>query len=188
MTEAPPVTFTHHDARSAERIIETAVLPLYEASHPDRIHDPFYSLERFAERVRRYMQAPGFELVVAEVDGVTCGLALGYTLPEQARWWRGLTTPVDPELIAETGDRTFALCELMVHPDWQSRGIGRGVHDELLAHRPEERAALLVAEDNTPAQRAYAKWGWRKIGKLKPFPDSPHYDALVLALPDSWLA
>jgi hypothetical protein len=41
---------------------------------------------------------------------------------------------------------------------------------------------LLVSEDNIPA-RPYAKWGWRKIGKLQPFPDSPHYDALVLDLP-----
>jgi GNAT superfamily N-acetyltransferase len=162
--------------------MERVVLPLYEASHPDLIHDPFHSLDRFAERVRRYMQAPGFELVVAEADGVPCGVALGYTLPERARWWDGLTTPVDPGLIAETGRRTFALCELMVHPDWQSRGIGRATHDELLTRRPEERATLLVDEDNAPAQHAYAKWGWRKIGKLQPFPDSPHYDALVLPL------
>lgn len=182
MTEALPIAFTHHDARSAERAMERVVLPLYEASHPDLIHDPFHSLDRFAERVRRYMQAPGFELVVAEADGVPCGVALGYTLPERARWWDGLTTPVDPGLIAETGRRTFALCELMVHPDWQSRGIGRATHDELLTRRPEERATLLVDEDNAPAQHAYAKWGWRKIGKLQPFPDSPHYDALVLPL------
>ncbi len=60
-------------------------------------------------------------------------------------------------MIAETGDRTFALCELMVHPDRQSRGIGHALHEELLGHRPEERATLLVAEDNTQAQRAYAK-------------------------------
>ena len=70
----------------------------------------------------------------------------------------------------------------MVHPDWQSRGIGHALHDELLGHRPEARATVLVREDNTPAQRAYAKWAWRKLGKLQPYPDSPHYDALVLDL------
>jgi len=85
--------------------METAVLPLHEASHSDRIGDPFYSAERFAERVRGYMKAPGFELVVAEMEGAPCGLALGYALPVGARWWQGLTTPVDPEMIAETGDR-----------------------------------------------------------------------------------
>jgi ribosomal protein S18 acetylase RimI-like enzyme len=111
-------------------------------------------------------------------------LAFGYTLPESARWWHGLTTPVDPALIAETGERTFALCELMVHPDWQRHRIAQALHNELLSHRAEERATLLVREDNIAAQTAYARWGWAKIGKLKPYPDSPHYDALVFQLDD----
>ena len=162
--------------------METTILPLHEASYPDLLGNPFFSAERVAERVRGYMKAPGFEMVIAEVEGASLGLALGYALPEGARWWRGLTTPVDPEMVAETGHRTFALCELMVHPDWQRRGIAQALHDDLLGHRPEARATLLVAEDNAPAQRAYAKWGWRKLGKLQPFPDSPHYDALVLDL------
>jgi ribosomal protein S18 acetylase RimI-like enzyme len=161
--------------------METAVLPLHEASRPELVSDPFYRPERFAERVRGYMKAPGFELVVGEV-GAPRGLALGYALPEGARWWQGLTTPVDPEMVAETGDRTFALCELMVHPDWRRRGIARALHDELLGHRPERRATVLVREDNAAAQHASAKWGWHKVGKLQPFPDSPHYDALVLDL------
>jgi hypothetical protein len=64
--------------------METTLLPLYEASHPDLLGNPFYSAERFAERVRGYMKAPGFELVVAEVEGAPCGLALGYALREGA--------------------------------------------------------------------------------------------------------
>ncbi len=146
------------------------------------IDDPFYSVERFAERVRGYASAPGFEMVVAEISGEAVGQAFGFALPAGALWWRGLTTPADPELIAETGSRTFALCELMVHPAWQRRGLARSLHDELLQHRPEERATLLVREENTAAQRAYATWGWRKLGKLRPYPDAPHYDALVLPL------
>ena len=70
-----------------------------------------------------------------------------------------------------------------------TKGLPAGaqaLHDELLGHRPEARATLLVAEDNAPAQRAYATWGWRKLGKLQPFPDSPHYDALVLDLAASY--
>jgi len=181
MTKTP--TVTHHDAHSAEHIMQTAVVPIYEASHADEIHDPFYSAERFAERVRGYMKAPGFQLVTADVEGDPVGLALGYTLPQDARWWRGLTTPVDPDFIAETGRRTFALCELMVHPDWQHRGIAHRLHDELLGKRPEERAALLVREDNVTAQRAYARWGWHKVGKIRPFADAPHYDVLILPLP-----
>lgn len=177
-----PITFTHHDGESVRSVLDAVVLPLYEASHTEVIQDPFYSAERFATRVRGYTTSPGFEMVVAEIGGEAAGQAFGYALPAGARWWRGLTTPVDPEMVTETGSRTFALCELMVHPDWQRRGVARSLHDELLHHRPEARATLLVREENLAAQRAYAKWGWRRLGKVRPYPDSPHYDALVLPL------
>jgi ribosomal protein S18 acetylase RimI-like enzyme len=70
----------------------------------------------------------------------------------------------------------------MVVPAWQRRGVAHALHDELLGRRPEERATLLVREDNTSAQQAYARWGWQKAGKLRPYPDAPHYDALILPL------
>ena len=176
------LTFTHHDAVGTEAIVYSVIIPIYEATHADVIHDPFYGVDRFVERMRGYQKAPGFEIVSAAVDGMPVGLAFGYALPENARWWTGLTTPVEPDLIAETGTRTFALNELMVHPDWQRHGIAEALHDELMAHRLEDRATLLVREDNLAAQTAYAKWGWKKIGKLRPYPDSPNYDALVLQI------
>ena len=177
-----PITFTHHDGESVRRILDAVVLPLYEVTHTELLQDPFYSVERFVTRVRGYTRSPGFEMVVAEAGDQAVAQAFGYALPAGARWWHGLTTPVDAEAIAETGSRTFALCELMVHPDWQRRGVSRSLHDELLHHRLEERATLMVREENLVAQRAYAKWGWRNIGKVQPYADAPHYDALVLPL------
>jgi ribosomal protein S18 acetylase RimI-like enzyme len=179
----PPGTdFRHYDAEQAAAVIESVIVPLYEVTHADVISDPFYGAGRFAERVRGYCKAPGFEVVIATTGGELAGQAFGYALPESARWWQGLTTPVDPELIMETGHRTFALCELMVHPDWQRHGIAKALHDELLRKRPEGRATLLVRADNTAAQAAYARWGWAKIATLRPYPDSPNYDALILPL------
>jgi ribosomal protein S18 acetylase RimI-like enzyme len=70
----------------------------------------------------------------------------------------------------------------MVHPERQRQGIARALHDELLSGRPELRATLLVRSDNSIAQTAYARWGWRAVAKLKPFPDSPVFDALILPL------
>jgi ribosomal protein S18 acetylase RimI-like enzyme len=175
--------FSHHDALTTEASFETVVGPVYEASHADVIADPFYSTERFIERVRGYVKAPGFELVAAYTDKGAVGLAFGYTLPTTARWWQGLTTPVPDGFTDETGNRTFALNELMVTPEWQGRGVAHALHDELLGGRREERATLLVRENNATAQAAYARWGWQKVGKLRPYPDSPHFDAMVLALP-----
>lgn len=111
------------------------------------------------------------------------GQAFGYTLPPGARWWQGLTTPVPEGFTDESGQRTFALNELMVVPEWQGQGVAHALHDELLRGRSEERATLLVREDNTSAQNAYARWGWSKIGKLRPYPDAPHFDSLIIELP-----
>lgn len=178
-----PPTFSHHDATSTEPILETVLGPVYEASHADVLADPFYSTARFIERVRGYMKSPGFALVAARADDTAIGFAFGYVLPPASRWWQGLTTPVQEGFTTETGDRTFALNELMVTPKWQGQGIAHALHDELLRNRHEERATLLVRENNETAQRAYKRWGWHKVGKLRPFPDAPHFDAMLLSLP-----
>jgi GNAT superfamily N-acetyltransferase len=183
MTLPAHTTFTHHDQESAEKILDTVIVEVYEASHADVIADPFYSADRFAERVRGYMRAPGFEIVIAYIDGVAVGQTFGYALPVNARWWQGLTTAVPDGFTTETGTRTFALNELMVVPEWQGKGVAHALHDELLSGRAEERATLLVRDNNAPAQTAYARWGWQKAGKLRPYPDAPHFDALVLQLP-----
>jgi GNAT superfamily N-acetyltransferase len=177
-----PTTFRHVDGSSAEEILDSVVAPVYEASHADVIDNPFYSIERFVERVRGYVRAPGFELVAAYDGDAPVGLAFGYALPVNARWWQGLTTTVDDGFTDETGSRTFALNELMVVPDRQGQGVAHALHDDLLHGRREERATLLVREDNLSAQQAYARWGWRKVGKLQPYPDSPHFDAMILPL------
>lgn len=179
MTDA--LTFAHLGP-DAMTELEDVVTQLYVATHGGVLDNSFYTTDRFVGRIRGYARAPGFELVVAYHDGEPVGLALGYALPTGARWWNGLTTPVEPGSITEDGTRTFALCEIMTHPEWQGRGVAHEVHDELLHNRPERRATLLVREDNETARAAYFKWGWHKIGKLQPYPDSPHYDALVLDL------
>lgn len=179
----PNLTFTRHDPASAELNLDSLIVPLYEASHADVISNPFYSSERFAERVRGYLRAPGFEITIAYIDDVPVGQAFGYTLPATSRWWEGLTTPVPDGFATETGSRTFAFNELMVIPEWQGKGVAHALHDELLGGRKEERATLLVRDNNTSAQAAYKRWGWQKIGKLRPYPDAPHFDAMAVELP-----
>lgn len=179
----PDITFRRLGPAETEQLLDSVIVPLYEAIYADELSNPFYSTERFTERVRGYLRAPGFEIVIVYADGKPVGQAFGYALPQTSRWWDGLTTPVPDGFTTETGTRTFALNELMVLPEWQGKGVGQRLHDELLSGRQEERATLLVDEDNERAQQAYAWWGWRKVGKLRPFPDAPHYDSLILDLP-----
>jgi len=174
-----PVALRHH-ASTTE--LDQVIAPVYEASHADVIADPFYSVERFLERVRGYAKAPGFGLVAAYSDSVVVGFAFGYPLPTNSRWWAGATTPLSDDVVHETGRRTFALNELMVVPAWQRKGVARSLHDELLGSRREERATLLVRGDNAGAQAAYAGWGWQKVGTVRPYPDAPNFDAMVLPL------
>jgi ribosomal protein S18 acetylase RimI-like enzyme len=177
------IHFSKHDASTAEKVLDSVVAQVYEASHGDVISNSFYSVERFVERVQNYVRARGFSLVAASAEGEAVGLAFGYVLSKASHWWHGLTTPTSAGFTEENGRRTFALNELMVVPEWQGRGVAHALHDQLLKGREEERATLLVREDNATALNAYVKWGWRKVGKLRPYPDAPHFDAMILQLP-----
>jgi ribosomal protein S18 acetylase RimI-like enzyme len=162
---------------------EAVIVPLYVVCNTDILGDPFYSPDRFRDRLAGYTRSPGFELVVARLNDDPVGQIFGYSLPPDAGWWRGLTTPVPGGFTDEDGTRTFAVNEIMVHPGHRRRGVARALHDALLSARPERRATLLVAPDNAAAWSAYESWGWYEVGRLHPFPDAPHYHAMVIDLP-----
>jgi ribosomal protein S18 acetylase RimI-like enzyme len=144
----------------------------------DLLDQPFYTAERFAERLDAYAKDPTFSLVTGRSDGQLIGYAFGGTLPATSRWWTGLHGNDDPDLTRETGSRTFAFREILVRTAYQRRGFAHRLHDKLLACRPEERATLLVRHDN-PARELYLRWGWRVVGTMQPFPDSPIMDAMI---------
>lgn len=179
--EAPEPAIQHHHASGLYEQRE-AVLAVYSEVYADRLDDPFNSLPRYWERLEAYASRDGFALVTGRLDDGLVGFALGYTLPADSGWWRGLREEVDPALLTETGQRTFALTELMVRPRWRRRGYARALHDAVLRHRPEARATLLVRPDNAAAHAAYRSWGWYKLGELQPFEDAPVFDAMVREL------
>jgi GNAT superfamily N-acetyltransferase len=188
------MTQTHHpsditlrtfDAATAPDILPTVIVPLWESVYSDiAATDPFFSTERFLQRFNGYTQAPGFSLCTAtHPTGEPVGLAFGYPLPPGSRWWNGLLTPAPDEFTTEDGHRTFAINEIMVVQPLRRHGIATALHRQLLTGRPETRATLLVEPDNHPARNAYLHWGWQHIGVLKPFPDSPTYDSMMISLP-----
>jgi ribosomal protein S18 acetylase RimI-like enzyme len=182
------IVLERHDAEQA-RTLSDLLCQIYREAYvgTDREHDPFYSAERFLERFDSYSRAPGFEFVLARsprsAGDEVAGYAFGYTLPERSRWWSGMIDQLPAGFAAETGQRTFAVIELHVREVWQGRGVASRLHRELLTSRTEQRATLLVRQDN-PARAVYERWGYRSVGRQQPYPDSPVYEVLVLELPD----
>jgi GNAT superfamily N-acetyltransferase len=138
----------------------------------------------FADRFRVQRRQPGFVLAEARSGGYLVGWAAGMPLRPSTSWWRDLTTPLPGGVTAEHAGRTFALTELLVRAAWRRQGIGRSLHDRILAGRPEERATLVVPAAAAAAQAAFQVWGWRKIARTRGSgPGSPAADVLVATLP-----
>ena len=158
-----------------------------EALHAEIYADPPYSRKRdaalFADRFRVQCRQPGFVLAEARHGGYLVGYASGMPLRPSTSWWRDLTTALPEDFITEHPGRTFALTELAVRASWRRQGIAQGLHDLILAGRSEERATLTVLPAASPAQNAFAAWGWRKVARTRgPSPGSPVSDVLVITL------
>jgi GNAT superfamily N-acetyltransferase len=138
----------------------------------------------FADRFRVQRRQPGFVLAEARHGGYLVGYAAGMPLRPSTSWWRGLTTPLPGEVTTEYPGRTFALVELLVRASWRRQGIATTLHDLILRNRPEERATLIVLPAAIPAQKAFQKWGWRKVVRTSdPRRGSLVSDVLVITLP-----
>lgn len=175
------LALTSHDAAGMQAQ-KAELLAVYQEVYIERLNQPFFHPDRFWQRLEGYASRDGFRLVTGRLDAELVGFTLGETLPENSGWWRGFKGDAQPELLRETGTRTFAINELMVRPAWRRRGYAKVLSRELLEGRQEERATLLVRAENTPAYRAYLSWGFEVIGQLQPFDDSPVYEAMVKRL------
>jgi GNAT superfamily N-acetyltransferase len=136
----------------------------------------------FAADWPQRVAAPHFRLVLARYAGEPVGFAFGVQLGARTAWWNGALTPLSPHLITEWPGRTFAIMEIGVRLGYRRRGVARRMHAELIAGLTEERATLLVLPDAPVPRRAYLSWGYQPVGRIRPFPDGPVYDAMVKPL------
>jgi GNAT superfamily N-acetyltransferase len=159
----------------------------YQAIHAQVYADPPYRRDddaaTFTGRFAVQCRQPGFALAEARHGDYLIGYAAGMPLRSATSWWRHLTTPLPEEVTAEHSGRTFALTELLVRAAWRRQGIGRTLHDLVLAGRREERATLVVLPAATPAQHAFQDWGWRKVARTRdPEGGLPVADVLMTEL------
>lgn len=145
---------------------------------------PFYSAERFDERLTGHSSAPGWEAVIGYDQGEPVGFAYAVPLGPKTRWWSAMTTPLPEGYTDETGARTLALNEIVVRKAWRGTGVARRLHEELLTGRTEERVTLLVnpKAGDGKVQALYEAWGYAKVGEQQPFPDSPVFASMMRTL------
>ena len=142
---------------------------------------PFYSAERFNERLMRHRSAPGWEAVIAYDGTEPAGFAYASPLGPSTRWWSSMTTSLPDGYTIETGTRTLAMNEIVVRRPWRGTGVAQRIHEQLLADRGEERVTLLVnpKAGDGKVQAVYERWGYEKIGEQQPFADSPVFAAMM---------
>lgn len=183
----PPVDveYQRYNGTSAKAITDELVrvyARVYDT--PPYIGDPFFSVPAFRERLLAALGHEGFETVTARRGQHIIGYVHGATLPADKPWWTALgdRRPRQLQQLADAG-QVFWLRELMVLPEFQNQGLGRQIHDTVIAGRTENATTLTCITDNQPAHDAYVRWGYTVMGAIKHAPESPTYNAMYLATP-----
>ena len=173
------LVYDRHDAESARRFLDeltTVYVEVYGG-------EGFVSAEKFLERFALHTARSTFTLIsVRTAGGELAGYAYGFSRgPDpELRAWRNLRPELPPDLAAVTRDRgVFVFCELLVREPYRRRHVGATLARLLLEGQADPLAMLLVRKDNGPAQAAYRRWGWTKVGDLLPFPDAPDFDCMI---------
>lgn len=176
------LAFAIHDGDTASGELQVVRQLYAEVFAEPPYYEDAAEVDRFVAGWSRLFDQPGFRLVVAKRAHQPIGFTFGLQLLEQTQWWEGAVTPLPGEITTEWAARTFAIIELAVRLPYRRRGVARELHAQLVAGRTEERVTLLVRPDALAAQRAYLAWGYAKVGRVRPFPDGPVYDAMLQAL------
>ncbi|MFB8030703.1 GNAT family N-acetyltransferase [Streptomyces sp. NPDC056465] len=106
-------------------------------------------------------------------DGRLVGFVYG--LPnDRVHWW---STVVEPYLRA-TGsegwlDDSFVITELHVHPEFQQRGVGRGLITTITDAVDLPRSILSAIDTESPARGLYRALGYQDLARQVLFPSAP---------------
>ncbi|MDT9689624.1 GNAT family N-acetyltransferase [Streptomyces sp. P9(2023)] len=100
---------------------------------------------------------PGFRCVASfGADGELTGFAAGWL-----------------DTMLSGAEQAFELAELVVAPAHQGHGLGRALHDELLAQAPTPR--LLMTLDVPELRERYERWGWQVVEHRSPEKDGREF-------------
>ncbi|MGK5627768.1 GNAT family N-acetyltransferase [Streptomyces sp. URMC 123] len=179
------VSLRRWDGPEAARQIDV-FLPAYEEVY---VEPPYRAgpleVADFIDSFQRQAQRPGFRLVLARRAAEIVGFAFGHRLAAGSPWWDGLLEPLPEEdFTRETGERTFAVAGLAVRKPCRRQGIAARLHAALLEGLTVERVTLTARPEPeaAPARCAYRSWGYRLVGRFRPWGETPVYDSMILQL------
>jgi ribosomal protein S18 acetylase RimI-like enzyme len=131
-------------------------------------------VKEFGSRFLRHSVNPDFRLCVASSNDDIVGFAYGYTSVPGGWWRQTVSAELTPDQTEFWLDDCFELAELAVVPGFQRQGVGRRLHDLLLARLPHGTALLSTQENNEPATLFYNRLGWSVVRSNFLFPNRPH--------------
>lgn len=132
----------------------------------------------------RHSTYPGFLGLLARDRWTRQPVGLGYGHTDRpGQWWHNRVQPQLPEEYQDWLDDCFVVVELAVLPAFRRRGIGRQIMEQLLADRPEARAALSTEQDNRAARSLYTQLDFQSlIAAIQFSPQAPTYVVLGKSL------
>jgi GNAT superfamily N-acetyltransferase len=136
---------------------------------------PYERTERevleFGRALPLHLGRAGFRAALARgEDGRAVGFAYGY-LSVPGQWWHdNVAASLGRAAAREWLGDAFQLTELAVRPEFQGRGLGKGLHDALLAGVTAPRAVLSTLDTRTVAFEMYLARGWAPLLRGFRFP------------------
>jgi ribosomal protein S18 acetylase RimI-like enzyme len=180
---APPTRIAELPARWVREHLHEA-LAIYGAAMG---YDQAVVAGRYGYAVQHTERA-GFRAVgafVEEGDGDRLvGFGYGYVVAPGQWWHDQVRAALDRRTAKRWLPGAFEVCELHVHPDHQSRGLGRQLLHALVAGTPQEVALLSTPDADTKAFRLYHADGFVDLARGHHFPgDARPFAILGARLP-----
>lgn len=150
---------------------------VYQANSPMGASDHF---ERMLVQVYQLDLNP--VTLLAQEEEALAGVLFGYDFVENSWWARQIQEYLPDGVDWHQG--SFELNELMVHPDYQGRGLARSLLNQLISHANYEHVLLCVRENNTPAIHSYESLNFKTFARqvsLEHY-DSVHFNLMSLDL------
>jgi ribosomal protein S18 acetylase RimI-like enzyme len=95
-----------------------------------------------------------------QASGRLIGFVYGYRSAPGQYWYQRVTAPLSSEIRQRWFSDAFEIPVLGVLPEYQRRGIGSALLDQLLARRTESTAVLTALQDDRRAVEFYHRRGW----------------------------